>query len=403
MAQRSQNPSIVQGPRILLLVCVLGLVLFGLVMVYSAASIDAVSSGRSMFRDVAMQALYAVVGIAAGVVIWKAMPYHIWASRFVWIIWGVSVALLVATSVFGTELNGAKRWLYLTKSVGLQPSEFAKIGLLLTAIYIYYMYNSGAFDPRATITAFVLAVLVPMMFLFLTQSDLGTTAVLAVAIVAVLWFGGVRGWVVAALVGGLVAFGVAAVVFSGYRSDRLVFVDPFNDGEDGLGTGYQMTRSYISIVTGGLFGRGLGYSHEKYQYLFASESDFIYSIIIEELGLVGGLVVVALFLGLLLAGMRIAENAPDDLGAMIAGSATVMLVGQAFLNMGSAIGALPTTGKPLPFISSGGSSVIASFMLVGLILSVSQGTRVTTVYEQRRDNLRVVKSNKAPARSRGRR
>ena len=113
--------------------------------------------------------------------------------------------------------------------------------------------------------------------------------------------------------------------------------------------------------------------------------------------------VVALFLGLLLAGMRIAENAPDDLGAMIAGSATVMLVGQAFLNMGSAIGALPTTGKPLPFISSGGSSVIASFMLVGLILSVSQGTRVTTVYEQRRDNLRVVKSNKAPARSRGRR
>lgn len=402
MSSRSSSPAQLQGPRILMLVCVAGLTLFGLVMVYSTSSIDAVAGGRNMFRDVGMQALYAVVGIALGLIVWKALPYRLWASRFVWVVWAASVALLILTAVVGVEVNGAQRWLKIG-IVQIQPSEFAKIGLLLTSIYIYYMYDSGAFAPRATATAFIVAVLVPLMFLFVTQSDLGTTAVLALAIVAVLWFGGVRASVVLGAVGLLVLFGIFAILRSGYRSDRLVFLDPFNDGEDGLGTGYQMTRSYIAIVSGGLFGRGLGGSHEKYQYLFASDCDFIYSIIIEELGLVGGLVVVALFLGLLVAGMRIAESAPDGLGAMIAGSATVMLVGQAFLNMGSAIGALPTTGKPLPFVSSGGSSVMASFILVGLVLSVSQGTRMTSIYEQRRDNLRVVKSSAAAPRTKRRR
>lgn len=395
-SSRSDSPAYLQGPRILMLVCIAGLTLLGLVMVYSTSSIDAVAYGRNMFRDVGMQALYALVGIALGLVVWKAMPYHLWASRFVWIIWGVSVAFLILTAVAGVNVNGAQRWLNIGP-VRIQPSEFAKIGLLLTAIYIYYMYDSGAFDPRATAVAFIVAVLVPLLFLFFTQSDLGTTAILAVAIVAVLWFGGARASLVGGLLGALILFGIMAILRSGYRSDRLVFIDPFNDGKDGLGNGYQMTRSYIAIVSGGLFGVGLGGSHEKYQYLFASDCDFIYSIIIEELGLVGGLVVVALFLGLLVAGLRIAENAPDQLGAMIAGSATIMLVGQAFLNMGSAIGVLPTTGKPLPFVSSGGSSVIASFILAGLILSVSRGTRVTSVYEQRRDNLRVVKSNNSAA------
>lgn len=400
---QSNSPAYLQGPRILMLVCVAGLTLLGLVMVYSTSSIDAVAYGRNMFRDVGMQALYACVGIALGLVVWKALPYHLWASRFVWVIWGVSVALLILTAAVGVNVNGAQRWLNI--GIGrIQPSEFAKIGLLLTAIYIYYMYDSGAFDPRATAAAFIVAVLVPLMFLFFTQSDLGTTAVLALAIVAVLWFGGVRASAVIGLLGVLFLFGLMAILRSGYRSDRMVFLDPFNDGDNGLGTGYQMTRSYIAIVSGGLFGVGLGGSHEKYQYLFASDCDFIYSIIIEELGLVGGLVVVVLFLGLLVAGLRIAESAPDSLGAMIAGAATIMLVGQAFLNMGSAIGALPTTGKPLPFVSSGGSSVMASFILVGLILSVSRGTRATSVYEQRRDNLRVVKSNNsAAARARRRR
>jgi len=402
VVSRSDNSAQLQGPRILMLVCVAGLTLMGLVMVYSTSSIDAVAGGRNMFRDVGMQALYAVIGIGMGLIVWKALPYRLWATNFVWVVWAISVVLLVLTAVVGVDVNGAQRWLKIG-IVQIQPSEFAKIGLLLTSIYIYYMYDSGAFDPKATALAFIVGVLVPLMFLFFTQSDLGTTAVMALAIVAVLWFGGVRASIVGGVLVALLVFAAFAILRSGYRSDRLVFLDPFNDGKDGLGNGYQMTRSYIAIVSGGLFGRGLGGSHEKFQYLFASDCDFIYSIIIEELGLVGGLVVLALVLGLLVSGLRIAESAPDGLGAMIAGSATIMLVGQAFLNMGSAIGALPTTGKPLPFVSSGGSSVMASFILVGLILSVSHRSRRASVYEQRRDNLRVVKSAPAPSRARRRR
>ena len=315
MVSRSDNSAQLQGPRILMLVCVAGLTLMGLVMVYSTSSIDAVAGGRNMFRDVGMQALYAVIGIGMGLIVWKALPYRLWATNFVWVVWAISVVLLVLTAVVGVDVNGAQRWLKIG-IVQIQPSEFAKIGLLLTSIYIYYMYDSGAFDPKATALAFIVGVLVPLMFLFFTQSDLGTTAVLALAIVAVLWFGGVRASIVGGVLVALLVFAAFAILRSGYRSDRLVFLDPFNDGKDGLGNGYQMTRSYIAIVSGGLFGRGLGGSHEKFQYLFASDCDFIYSIIIEELGLVGGLVVLALVLGLLVSGLRIAESAPDGLGSV---------------------------------------------------------------------------------------
>ena len=153
---------------------------------------------------------------------------------------------------------------------------------------------------------------------------------------------------------------------------------------------------------GGLVGVGLGNSHEKFQYLFASESDFIFAIIGEELGLVGALVVIALFLGVLFAGLSIAERASDEIGSMIAGGCTVMLVFQAFLNIACVIGVFPTTGKPLPFISSGGTSMLASFILVGLVLSVSAADAEPSIYEQRRADLRLVKQERGGAPSRDR-
>lgn len=147
---------------------------------------------------------------------------------------------------------------------------------------------------------------------------------------------------------------------------------------------------------------GLGNSHEKFQYLFASESDFIFAVIGEELGLVGALFVIGLFFCVLYAGLAIAERASDDIGAMIAGGATVMLVFQAFLNIACVIGVFPTTGKPLPFISSGGTSMIASFILVGLVLSVSAAPAAPSVYEQRRADLRLVRREPAPPAPSGR-
>ncbi|MEG0505304.1 MAG: FtsW/RodA/SpoVE family cell cycle protein, partial [Raoultibacter sp.] len=159
---------------------------------------------------------------------------------------------------------------------------------------------------------------------------------------------------------------------------------------------------FYAFAEGGIFGGGLGNSCEKFLYLPEAETDFIFAIIGEELGLIGALVVIMLFLVFLYAGVRIARTAPDNLGAMIAGSFTIMVVFQAFLNIGCVLGLLPTTGKPLPFISSGGSSLIACLFMVGFILSVSQHSAEPSVYEQRRQDLRVVRAQPPGGSSRSR-
>jgi cell division protein FtsW len=238
----------------------------------------------------------------------------------------------------------------------------------------------------------LLFIVVPLFFLYQTQSDLGTTLICIVGILAVMWLGGVKPYILITVVVLGVAFMVFAVFGTGYRSGRLVYLDPWNDGQGGYGTGYNIIRSYYAFAEGGLFGVGLGNSHEKYQYLFASDSDFIFAVVGEELGLVGALTVIILFLVMLVAGLRISSMCPDAMGSVIAGAFTTMLVFQAFLNIGCTIGVFPTTGKPLPFISSGGSSMIASLAMVGFILSVSKGDDPAT----RRGNLRAVRVGAGP-------
>lgn len=393
-----------QGPRVLLLLCVLGLVLIGLVMVYSASLVKSLTeggTGAGFFTD---QLKYAVAGVVLALLLWKLVPYQVWMSPAVWVVWGVAVALVLAVAVTGTVHNGAKRWLYIG-SFGLQPSEFCKIAFLLVAVRIFMDYKAGTVELRAALIQAFLLIIVPVAIMYRTQSDLGTTVICAIGIVAVLWMGGVPKRVLLAVgVVGLVA--VAYAVFgTDYRAGRMVFLDPWNDGKDGYGTGYNIIRSYYALSEGGLFGVGLGNSHEKFQYLFASESDFIFAVIGEELGLLGAMLVVGLFFGVLYAGVSIAERVGDDVGTMIAGGCTVMLVFQAFLNIACVIGVFPTTGKPLPFISAGGSSMVASFILLGLILSVSNAAPAPSIYEQRRADLRLVKEDRSaderPRRGRG--
>ena len=192
------------------------------------------------------------------------------------------------------------------------------------------------------------------------------------------------------VVGTLLA--IIAVTTVGYRSSRFAYLDPWNDGYGGYGSGYAIIHSYYAFAEGGLFGVGLGNSREKYLYLPEAETDFIFSIVGEELGLVGAVLLIALFLVFLYAGLRIAKSARSDFGAMLAGGLTIMIVFQAFLNIGCAIGLLPTTGKPLPFISLGGSSLIATLMMVGIILGVSkEAEEKAMIHEARRDDLRLVR------------
>lgn len=392
--KRGETPAYIMGPRLVLLLSVLALMLIGFVMIYSASSVTAITEAESLdsanpMKEVLSQILYAVIGVALAMGIWKFLPYQGWRGIIIMGFWVVCIVLLLLTWVMGVTALGAQRWLSLGP-VGIQPSEFAKICFVITAACIMTDVRDERITfQRGCLYGFVF-VLAPLVFLYWTQSDLGTTAICFVGILSALWLGEVPLRYFLILIVAILAFGLIAIFGTGYRSDRMIYLNPWDDGQNGQGTGYQIIHSYYAFSEGGLFGVGLGNSHEKFSYLPEAETDFVFSIIGEELGLVGALIVVALFLALLWAGMQIARQAPDNFGTMLAGALTIMIVFQAFLNIGCVIGVLPTTGKPLPFISAGGSSLIATFMMVGIILSVSQATSAPSIYDKRRSDLRVV-------------
>lgn len=389
----------IRTAKVLLLVSVAALVVIGLLMVYSTTSAELASNGKNPFEDVIQQAAFALIGTVGMVVIWQFVPFRLWMGNFLWIAYAVCMVLLVATIFLGTEVNGARRWLYIGP-IGMQPSELIKIALLLMTIRIMYMMEEGQLLVRAGIMQMVIFVALPLVVMYLTQSDLGTTLICFIGIFAVLWLGGIPTKWLIGIMGTVGVLAVVAIFGVGYRGSRFVYLDPWNDGQNGLGTGYNIIRAYYAISEGGLFGAGIGNSHEKYSYLFASESDFIFAIVCEELGLIGALFVVALFITLLLAGLKIARSCSDDFGKMLAGAFSIMLVFQAFLNIGCAIGVFPTTGKPLPFISAGGTSIIASLVMVGLVLSVEHDVEANQrIHEKKRQDLRVVWTG---ARGRGR-
>lgn len=390
-SDRGAIPAEFMVPRIIILLSVLALLLLGFVMVYSASSIVAIEEGTSPASYLLRQLGFAVVGIVGCLVLWKVIPYQIWLSSWLWVVLVAAIGLLVLTAVIGTMGLGAQRWVNIGP-VSLQPSEFAKIAFLLVAARLLVGYKEGEYSFGRAIALGFLLIVIPLLFLYRTQSDLGTTLICFIGILTVLWIGEVDLKIIAGILFGGIVLVLLATFFVGYRQDRLLFLNPWSDY---YGTGYQLIHSFFAFSEGGVFGVGLGNSREKFLYLPEAETDFIFAIIGEELGLVGALVVIVLFLLFLYAGMRITRSSSDFFGMLIAGGCTVMVVFQAFLNIGCVIGLLPTTGKPLPFISSGGSSLIASLLMLGIILSVSQGSVTMNVHEQRRADLRVVRVKSA--------
>lgn len=395
-------PADIVVPRILLVFATFALLLIGLLMVYSASFVEAIHEGEAASSYVLKQVIFAGIGVAAVVVIWKFIPPRVWSGGLLDLIWGLAMLLLILTALIGTgdEEWGARRWLYLGP-IGLQPSEFAKIAVVLMAANILVRVREGSISIKEIIGRGAICVLLPIGIILVPESDLGTSAICLIGVLAVMWLGETPLRIMIPTVVAIVVLALIFIFGVSYRASRFVYLDPWNDGEGGYGAGYAIIHSFYAFAEGGLFGVGLGNSREKFLYLPEAETDFIFAVIGEELGMVGAIAVVALFLLFLWAGLRIARSAATGLSAMIAGSCTVMLVFQAFLNIGCVIGVFPTTGKPLPFISSGGSSLIATLIMVGLILSVSREASEPSVYDRRREDLRVVHAQSdAPPRDR---
>ena len=308
---------------------------------------------------------------------------------------------------FGIDVGGNRGWLRIA-GIQFQPAEFMKFTICLwfPLVMISMMrlkpgirQSWKAWDLGDWGRTFGLYVL--GLGSVLLGKDLGTALVIIlIGLMAIVASGFPMKYV--GLVGIAAVVGVAILtVFSSNRMSRIMATYT-GCTADNIDVCYQATHSNYALASGGLLGVGLGNSREKWNYLPAAHNDFIFAIIGEELGLVGAAVVIALFLLFLYAGTRIAQSSPDNFGTMVAGGCTIMIAFQAFLNIAMVIGWFPVVGKPLPFISSGGSSLVAMLIMVGIILSVSRGAEAPTIYDRRRADLRVVRAtNGAPPPSRG--
>ncbi|PKQ17417.1 MAG: putative lipid II flippase FtsW [Actinobacteria bacterium HGW-Actinobacteria-7] len=352
--------------RYLLLGTALLLLALGLVMVYSASSITAsVKEGSDWFYLV-RQALFAVGGWGIAMLVAR-IDYRVLKDR-AWMIWSACIALLSVVLVIGLASHGAQRWIPLG-IMNLQPSELAKVACVLLVAGLAVEWNRGRMDTRTFAIRAAIATLVPSAFI-IKQPDMGTTVTLVAAVAVVLILAGMQlRWIFGALA---IALPVAVlfVTRSDYRMERVVgFLDPWANASD---KGYQSVQALLAFGSGGLDGVGLGLSRQKFFYLPEAYTDFILAIIGEETGLIGTLLVVAAFAMFAWAGFKIATGARDPYGRLVAGGVTGMISFQAVLNMAAVTGLMPVTGKPLPFLSYGGSSMLVTMIGVGLLLSVSE-------------------------------
>lgn len=380
-------PAQVMGPRLMVILSTLVLLAVGLVMVYSSSSITSYVEEGDALGETIKQCAFAVGGIAIAAIVARFVKQDSMQGGGGTAFWGLCVVGILFTLVMGTVGLGAKRWLFLGP-VSIQISEFAKIAFVMMGARIAVQYREGVIDLQQCLLQTTLYVIAPLLVVFVAQSDLGTTVICCVGLFSVLYLSGLSRKAILLTVVVAFGLGVIAVISAPYRFARLQnFYDPWSDPQ---GTGYQLIHSFQALASGGLFGAGIGNSYEKLQYLPEAETDFIFAIIGEELGLVGALLIIAAFLVFMRGGFLIAKQASTPFGALLAAGLTVMIVFQAFLNIACVVGIIPTTGKPLPFISSGGSSLLSSLSLVGVILSVSFDSNDEGEYRQRRDNLQVV-------------
>ena len=373
-------------PRLVLLVSTAILVCFGLVMIYSASSISAMTSedmGYNPFYYVQRQLGFAAAGVALAFIV-SRIDYRAVVRNLQVPIWVVTIGMLaiIFTPIAGADAYGATRWI----SIGpfsFQPSEFAKITILISVSYLAQQYFiDQTIDQMEFFKKFAIAAVVPLA-LILAQPDKGSTLIIVGTLLVIGYLADVDRRVLATIaVAGFIGFAFLSLKDDYSRARVVTMLNPWADY---YGAGYQLAQGFYAFGSGGIFGVGFGFSRQKYSYLPMAHNDFIFAVIGEELGFIGVLGLLAVFGALVWAGFKIARYAPDLTGRLIAAGCTSMFIIQAFVNIGGVLGLLPLSGKPLPFISYGGSTIMSSILMVGLLMSVSRQSRLPeTEYDRQR-------------------
>lgn len=393
-------PARIMRPRLVFLSCLIAICMFGLLMIYSASSVESLQENGSSWFFLYRQAIFMFIGFVLFAMIGsRLLPWPLFRSKLVWGVWFGVLVLLIAVLFVGqgAEEWGASRWIDLG-IFNLQPAEVAKpVIIVLTAKIFADYFEDGTIDTRAFLIQMLIMLPFPL-FLIFKEPDLGTTIIIALTVFAIAILCGLPWRVVAFVTIAAFVLGAAAIVTSPYRAKRfLAFLDPWSDPYD---TGYQATLAIMAFASGGLFGRGIGNSTMKYHYLPEAHNDYILAIIGEELGFVGTAIFVLVFVAMIIAAFYICREAPTLHAQLLASGCTIILAVQFLINVFGILGVMPMTGKPLPFVSYGGSSIIASLVLAALIFRVSVESNVETAADRRRSGMAVMgeRSARAPAR-----
>src|SRR5436309_10061228 len=355
-----------KSDRVLFFATIL-LVGLSIVMVYSASAVVELERYQRLYLFLTKQIMWAVLGVSVLAVVMR-IDYRTYREpSFIWACLGFVVLGLIGV-LFSPPVNNARRW-FAIGGLGVQPSELAKLSAIffIAALLERRMHRINELGYALFPIGLVVVALVGLILL---EPDFGTSMSLALIAMVMVFAAGLNyTYIVGAALAALPAVAIL-VMGSGYRRRRmLTFLNPWDDP---LGDGFQVIQSIIAVGTGGLWGKGLMNGVQKLFYLPEPHTDFIYSVIAEELGLIGATVVLICFCVITWRGLRVALRAPDGYGAFLALGLTTMVAVQAFVNISVVLGLMPTKGIPLPFVSAGGSSLLINLLGMGILLNVSQ-------------------------------
>ena len=351
-----------------LLITILLLLSIGLIMVLSASSPSALSESGSSYSYFFRQAIFAVAGLFMMWVI-SNIDYRFY-QKYYKLVYIVAFLLLLAVPIIGREVNGAKRWIYITESLSFQPSEIVKL-LMIIFYSAILVKNRDELNKYGKGFLKHLVFLAPIIGLLLIQPHFSASIVIIGIVAIMMIIAGCKFWhflVTGAVVG--VPGVIALILLEPYRLERVTtFLDPWKDA---TGSGWQVIQSLYAIGSGGLFGAGLGESKQKYLYIPEPHNDFIFSILAEELGFIGCAIVIILFGIFIWRGILIAMKSPDMFGSLMAIGITAQVAIQVIINIAVVTSSMPATGMPLPFFSYGGTSLFILLCEMGILLNISK-------------------------------